>query len=117
MSDDILCVDVFRDVGHKAKSLGHERTLCYLREVRWYPGLTDRRNWESWEVAGAMMCGNCLRRRYSASWLSTPRIHHRGTGARDRPIGGLGQERVLATVFRHWTEEEIWVGWRAKSLS
>jgi trimethylamine--corrinoid protein Co-methyltransferase len=53
VNDDTLAVDVFRDVGHEAGFMGHKHTVRHLRQERWYPRLTDRRNWESWEAAGA----------------------------------------------------------------
>jgi len=53
VSEDTLGVDVLRDVGHGADSIGHEQTLRYLRKTRWQPRLTSRDGWETWEAKGA----------------------------------------------------------------
>jgi trimethylamine--corrinoid protein Co-methyltransferase len=53
VNEDTLAVDVFRDVGHDAAFVSHEHTLRYLRRERWYPRITDRGNWKTWEGRGA----------------------------------------------------------------
>ncbi len=53
VNEDTLAVDVLREVGHEAAFVGHEHTLRHLRRERWYPRITDRGNWPSWEALGA----------------------------------------------------------------
>lgn len=53
VNDDTLAVDVFREVGHKARFMEHEHTVRHLRQECWYPKLTDRGNWDRWEAKGA----------------------------------------------------------------
>lgn len=50
---DTLGVDVIKEIGPQGNFLAHEHTLRYLRKTRWMPTLTDRKNWEIWEIDGA----------------------------------------------------------------
>ena len=35
-----------------SKYLAHEHTVRYLRQVSWFPKLTNRRKWEAWMATG-----------------------------------------------------------------
>jgi trimethylamine--corrinoid protein Co-methyltransferase len=53
INEDTLGVDAIRQVGHGGNYVGHEHTLRHLRRERWYPRLTSRDSWETWEAKGA----------------------------------------------------------------
>jgi len=53
VNKDTLGVEVLKEVGPQGNFLAHSQTLRYLRKTRWIPKLTDRRNWEAWEIDGA----------------------------------------------------------------
>ena len=53
INKDTLGVEVLKEVGPQGNFLAHDQTLKYLRKTRWIPKLTDRRNWEAWEIDGA----------------------------------------------------------------
>ncbi len=50
---DTLGVEALKEVGPQGNFLAHDHTLKYLRKTRWMPALTDRKNWEAWEIDGA----------------------------------------------------------------
>ena len=53
INKDTLGVEVLKEVGPQGNFLAHDQTLKYLRKTRWIPKLTDRKNWEAWEIDGA----------------------------------------------------------------
>lgn len=50
---DTLGVEVLKEAGPQGNFLAHDHTLRYLKRTRWMPTLTDRKNWEAWEIDGA----------------------------------------------------------------
>jgi len=50
---DTLGIEVLKEVSPQGNFLAHNHTLKYLRRTRWMPKLTDRKNWEAWEIDGA----------------------------------------------------------------
>lgn len=102
INDDTLGVQVFRDVGHEARFMEHEHTLRYLRSERWYPRLTDRRNWESWKAKG----GKDMREAAREEVRRILAAHHPQyvTKEQAREIDRLataGQKRVLEGESNH----------------
>ena len=53
VNEDTIGVEVLKEIGPQGNFLAHSQTLKYLRKTRWMPNLTDRRNWEAWEMNGA----------------------------------------------------------------
>jgi trimethylamine--corrinoid protein Co-methyltransferase len=43
-------IDAFREVRHSGHFLETEHALRYLRRDRWEPELTDRNNWDKWQM-------------------------------------------------------------------
>ena len=52
VNDADLAVDVIKEVGHTGLHLAHPHTVANFREELWIPTLWDRRDWDSWLVAG-----------------------------------------------------------------
>jgi len=50
---DTVAIDVIREVGPGGNYLTHDHTLKYLRKVRWFPKITNREKWDTWESKGA----------------------------------------------------------------
>lgn len=53
LNRDTLAIDVIKEVGPGGNYLTHEHTLKYLRKVRWFPRITNREKWNTWESRGA----------------------------------------------------------------
>ena len=49
-SRDAIGIDAFREVRHSGHFLETEHALKYLRRDRWEPELTDRNNWDTWQM-------------------------------------------------------------------
>jgi len=52
VNEDTLAVDVIRNVGPNGHYLREEHTRRYYKNEFWYPKLSDRRNYEEWEMMG-----------------------------------------------------------------
>jgi trimethylamine--corrinoid protein Co-methyltransferase len=52
ISDEMLAVDVVREVGSQGDFLSHPHSLKHLRETQWRPTLSNRLGFEAWENAG-----------------------------------------------------------------
>jgi trimethylamine--corrinoid protein Co-methyltransferase len=52
VNDADLAVDVIKEVGHTGLHLAHPHTVANFRRELWIPTLWDRRDWDSWLVAG-----------------------------------------------------------------
>ncbi len=52
VTDETIALDVIKQVGIGGNYLGEEHTLKYLRELRWYPKLTNRQRWDMWREKG-----------------------------------------------------------------
>jgi len=53
VDDESLAVDVIREVGPGGHYLAHEHTLRHFRELCWFPRLTVRDRWETFQSKGA----------------------------------------------------------------
>jgi trimethylamine--corrinoid protein Co-methyltransferase len=49
-SRDAIGINAFREVRHSGHFLETEHALKYLRRDRWDPALTDRNNWDKWQM-------------------------------------------------------------------
>jgi len=88
---------VIREVGHRSSFVEHEHTLRYLRKERWYPRLTNRDRWETWEAKGA----RDMRERAKEEVRRILKGHHPQYVTEEQAreldrLARLGQERVLA---------------------
>lgn len=52
VNDETIALDVIKNVGIGGNYLGEDHTLRYLRELRWYPKLTNRQRWDKWTEKG-----------------------------------------------------------------
>jgi len=53
VNDETLAVDVIKELGPaNSQYLMHEHTLRHLREVTWFPKVTNRAKWDSWMASG-----------------------------------------------------------------
>jgi trimethylamine--corrinoid protein Co-methyltransferase len=52
VDDDMLALDVIKDVGFKGDFLTHPHTLTHLRQTQWRPRLFSRMGYEEWHSAG-----------------------------------------------------------------
>lgn len=52
VNDETIALDVIKNVGIGGNYLGEDHTLRYLRELRWYPKLTNRQRWDKWKEKG-----------------------------------------------------------------
>lgn len=53
VDDEMLGLDVVRDVGHKGNFLTHDHTLKHLRATQWRPKLISRSSYEKWKQSGS----------------------------------------------------------------
>ena len=53
VDDDMLAVDVVREVGSQGNFLSHPHSLKHLRSTQWRPSLSNRLGNEEWKAAGA----------------------------------------------------------------
>ena len=53
VDDDMLAVDVVREVGSQGDFLSHPHSLKHLRSTQWRPSLSNRLGNEEWKAAGA----------------------------------------------------------------
>ena len=53
VDDDMLAVDVVREVGSQGDFLSHPHSLKHLRSTQWRPSLSNRLGNEEWKTAGA----------------------------------------------------------------
>jgi trimethylamine--corrinoid protein Co-methyltransferase len=53
VDDDMLAVDVVREVGSQGDFLSHPHSLKHLRATQWRPTLSNRLGKEEWQAAGA----------------------------------------------------------------
>lgn len=49
---DTLAIDALKEVGPGGNFLAHAHTLRYLRKTRWFPNLSSRENWDTWQMKG-----------------------------------------------------------------
>ena len=54
VNDDMLAVDVVRDVGSQGNFLTHPHSLKHLRSTQWRPKLSNRLGYEEWKASGGM---------------------------------------------------------------
>ncbi len=53
VNEDTLAVEVIKEVGPgSADYISHEHTVRHLREVTWFPQVTNRQKWDRWMAAG-----------------------------------------------------------------
>jgi trimethylamine--corrinoid protein Co-methyltransferase len=50
--DEVMALDIFRDILHGDDFMGHPHTVRWLRQEHWYPRLIDRGGPEEWEAEG-----------------------------------------------------------------
>ena len=53
VDDEMLAVDVVREVGSQGDFLSHPHSLKHLRATQWRPTLSNRSGYEEWKTAGA----------------------------------------------------------------
>jgi trimethylamine--corrinoid protein Co-methyltransferase len=53
VDDEMLALDVIREVGSQSDFLTHPHTLKHLRQTQWRPKLTRRMDYEKWQSSGA----------------------------------------------------------------
>jgi trimethylamine--corrinoid protein Co-methyltransferase len=53
VSDEMLAVDVVREVGSQGNFLSHPHSLKHLRSTQWRPKLSNRLGHEEWKASGA----------------------------------------------------------------
>jgi trimethylamine--corrinoid protein Co-methyltransferase len=53
VDDEMLAVDVVREVGSQGDFLSHPHSLKHLRATQWRPSLSNRLGNEAWKAAGA----------------------------------------------------------------
>jgi trimethylamine--corrinoid protein Co-methyltransferase len=70
VSPETLALDVIHAAGPKNEFLQSAHTRAHFRED-WYPGLIERRRWESWTAAG----GQTFRERAQAKALKLLDTH------------------------------------------
>jgi trimethylamine--corrinoid protein Co-methyltransferase len=72
---ETLALELIKRVGIGGNYLAEEHTVRHLREVTWFPGLTNRTKWDPWMAAG----GQDMRQRAAAQAreiLGRPRPQH-----------------------------------------
>ena len=52
VSDEMLAVDVVREVGSQGDFLSHPHSLKHLRDTQWRPTLSNRLGYEEWKASG-----------------------------------------------------------------
>jgi trimethylamine--corrinoid protein Co-methyltransferase len=52
VTDETKALDVIEDVGPGGHYLEHDHTYNRFKDLIWQGGLTDRQNWESWDLGG-----------------------------------------------------------------
>jgi trimethylamine---corrinoid protein Co-methyltransferase len=52
VNPETIALDLIKRVGIGGEYLGEEHTARHLREVTWFPGLTNRQRWEIWAAEG-----------------------------------------------------------------
>jgi len=65
VDDEMLGLDVVREVGHKGNFLIHDHTLKHLRATQWRPKLISRSSYEKWKNLGSTSLLDRARRRLS----------------------------------------------------
>jgi trimethylamine--corrinoid protein Co-methyltransferase len=53
VNDETLALDVMEDVGPGGHFLEHDHTYERFKDLIWQGPLTDRQNWENWEMMGS----------------------------------------------------------------
>ena len=69
---DTLGIDVLKEVGPGGNFVGTDHTVKYLRKNRWYPKITDRNSWETWQAKG----GKDMRQRANEEARRILASHH-----------------------------------------
>jgi trimethylamine--corrinoid protein Co-methyltransferase len=54
VNEETIALDLIKRVGIGGEYLGEEHTARHLREVTWFPTLTNRLRWENWMAEGGM---------------------------------------------------------------
>lgn len=54
VNDETLAVDVIKEVGPGGNYLGHSHTLKHFRNLCWFPKLTVRDCYETWQASGGL---------------------------------------------------------------
>jgi trimethylamine--corrinoid protein Co-methyltransferase len=65
IDDETLALDLIDEIGPDGQFLQSEHTLQHFRE-RWYPGLFDRNNYDSWLAKGGQTLGQRAAERVQA---------------------------------------------------
>jgi len=52
VNQDTIALDLIKQVGIGGNYLAEEHTVKYLRDVTWFPKVTNRHQWETWMAAG-----------------------------------------------------------------
>ena len=65
VDDEMLGLDVVREVGHKGNFITHDHTLKHLRSTQWRPKLINRSSYEKWEKSGSTSFLDRARQRLS----------------------------------------------------
>ena len=52
VDQESIALDLIKRVGIGGEYLGEEHTARHLREVTWFPTLTNRERWDNWSAAG-----------------------------------------------------------------
>ncbi|MHC5034110.1 MAG: trimethylamine methyltransferase family protein [Planctomycetota bacterium] len=53
VNDDTIAFDVIKEVGPgSADYIAHEHTVRHLRQVTWFPKVTNRHKWDQWMASG-----------------------------------------------------------------
>jgi trimethylamine--corrinoid protein Co-methyltransferase len=53
VNEEAIALDMIKRVGIGGEYLGEEHTARHMREVTWFPRITNRQRWDGWEAAGA----------------------------------------------------------------
>ena len=53
VNDEMLAVDVVREVGSQGNFLSHPHSLKHLRSTQWRPKLSNRSGYEEWKASGS----------------------------------------------------------------
>jgi len=53
VNDDMLAVDIIREVGANGNFLIHPHTLKHLRSTQWRPELISRMGYDEWQASGS----------------------------------------------------------------
>jgi trimethylamine--corrinoid protein Co-methyltransferase len=52
ITPETIALEVIKEVGPGGNYLAHSHTMKHFREVRWFPKITNRDKWETWEKKG-----------------------------------------------------------------